>query len=80
MNSWPLALAGWDSRSSWGYDEGVGSFYALLTRNGDEDVEGSVLWLTPPTTPVIHSPEDLAALIATRTETLFADVLAAMRV
>lgn len=38
-------LAGWDERSVWGYDTGVGSFYAQLWRNpGDGDAPD--VWLS----------------------------------
>jgi len=75
----PLALAGWEDLSTWGYDEGVGSFYAQLTRNGHSDDDGPELWLTPLAIPVVRSPEELADIIARRTAVPLTDVLAAMR-
>lgn len=40
-----IGLAGWDERSVWGYDAGVGSFYAQLWRNpGDGDAPD--VWLS----------------------------------
>lgn len=38
-------LADWDERSVWGYDEGVGSFYAQLWRNPGDSDEPDV-WLS----------------------------------
>lgn len=40
-----IDLAGWDDRSIWGWDDGTGSFYAQLWRNGStSDAPG--IWLS----------------------------------
>jgi len=40
-----IDLDGWDERSIWGYDDGVGSFYAQLWRNPG-DREAPDVWLS----------------------------------
>ncbi|WP_020663620.1 hypothetical protein [Amycolatopsis benzoatilytica] len=40
-----LDLPGWDEQSIWGYDEGIGSFFAQLWRNGSRSDEPEV-WLS----------------------------------
>jgi hypothetical protein len=40
-----VELTGWDDRSTWGYDDGIASFYAQLWRNpGDTDAPD--IWLS----------------------------------
>ncbi len=38
-------LDGWDDRSTWGYDDGIGSFYAQLWRNPG-DTDAPEIWLS----------------------------------
>jgi hypothetical protein len=78
MSIRPLDLEGWDSLSTWGYDDLMGSYYAQLTRNGQSDDDGPEIWLTPPLVPVLRSQEELAALIAERTGAHLAAVRQAM--
>ena len=41
-------LDGYDQQSVWGYDTGVGSFFAQMWPNGSRS-DAPELWLTPPT-------------------------------
>jgi hypothetical protein len=64
MSIYAVFLDGWDHKSTWGWDDGVGSYYAQMTRNGKSDANGPEIWITPPTFPAIMSPEALAEAIA----------------
>ncbi|MEU3622807.1 hypothetical protein BS329_09635 [Amycolatopsis coloradensis] len=76
---WALVLPGWESLSTWGYDSGIGSFFAQLPRNGNSDDDGPDVWITPGAGfPVVTSPAQLQALIASSTGTATADVTSAM--
>ena len=59
----PLALAGWENLSIWGYDERMDGYFAELTRNGGDDSNGPEVWLAP----AIPSEDALARLIAEKT-------------
>lgn len=63
-----LDLAGWEDRSIWGYDPTVGSLFAQLTRNGNNDDNGPDIWITPPAFPPITTPAMLARAIAIATQ------------
>jgi hypothetical protein len=63
----PLMLEGWDDQSIWGYDSGTASHFAQLTRNGNSDAAGPDVWITPPNSPVLLEPAQLAGLIAQAT-------------
>ena len=78
MSIYPVLIDGWDHQSTWGYDDGVGSLYAQLTRNGNSDANGPDVWLSPPTIPRILLPETLAKAIAQVTSVDLAAVHAAM--
>uniref|UniRef100_UPI003F49816A hypothetical protein n=1 Tax=Amycolatopsis sp. CA-096443 TaxID=3239919 RepID=UPI003F49816A len=77
--TWALALPGWDDLSTWGYDSGTGSFFAQLTRNGNNDDNGPDIWITPGASfPAVTAPAHLRPLIASSTGAAAADVTAAM--
>ena len=78
MSIYGFMLDGWDHQSTWGYDDGIGSLYAQLTRNGNSDDNGPDIWLTPPTIPAVRDPAQLARIIANATEADLADVHDAM--
>uniref|UniRef100_UPI003F495E18 hypothetical protein n=1 Tax=Amycolatopsis sp. CA-096443 TaxID=3239919 RepID=UPI003F495E18 len=72
---WALPLPGWDDLSTWGYDTGTGTFFAQLTRNGNND--GPDAWITPGV-PAVTTPAQLQALVAESTGAAAADVAQAM--
>ena len=77
--TWALLLPGWEDLSIWGYDTGLRSFFAQLTRNGNSDDDGPDVWITPGADfPAVTSPAQLQALIAGATGAKAADVTAAM--
>ena len=84
MVSYPiynLELAGWNRQSTWGWDPGLETLYAQLTRNGsniDADEQGPEVWISPPTFPKMANPADLAEAIARATGADRAAVQAAM--
>ena len=41
-------VTGWENYSTWGYEEGLGHFYAQLYRNGDDHNAEPRIWITPP--------------------------------
>ena len=67
MSIYAVFLDGWDHRSTWGWDDGMGCFYAQLTRNGESDANGPGIWITPPTWPQATTATQLATLIAAAT-------------
>ncbi|MER7009465.1 hypothetical protein ABT297_41350 [Dactylosporangium sp. NPDC000555] len=67
MSIYAVFLDGWDHKSTWGWDDGVGSYYAQMTGNGKSDANGPEIWITPPTFPEIMSPAALAEAIARAT-------------
>lgn len=74
-----MFLPGWEDLSIWGYDSGVSSFVAQLTRNGNSDDDGPEVWITPGASyPVVASLALLQGLIANATSVAAADVAAAM--
>ena len=75
---YPVFIDGWDQLSTWGWDSGMGSYYAQLTRNGKSDDNGPEVWITPPAWPVMQLPQTLAKAIAEVTGTELAAVIAAM--
>lgn len=75
---WALVLPGWEDLSTWGYDDGIGSFYAQLTRNGGNDDNGPEVWITPPRYPAITRSAQLATLITQTTGAAFTDVREAL--
>jgi hypothetical protein len=46
MSIYMLDLPGWEGLSTWGWDDGLGCFYAQLTRNGNSDDNGPDVWIT----------------------------------
>ena len=61
-----LDLPGWDGLSIWGWDDGLGCFYAQLTRNGNSDDDGPDVWITPgPRFTTITEIDALATTIST---------------
>lgn len=79
MSIYALALDGWDELSTWGYDSGIGSFYAQLTRNGQSDDNGPEIWITPGGRyPIISTPSELATTVATEVGAELPHVHAAM--
>lgn len=75
---YPVLIDGWDDLSTWGWDSGVRSYYAQLTRNGNSDGDGPDVWITPPAWPVMQLPETLAQAIAQATGADLAAVRTAM--
>lgn len=73
-----LLLQGWEDLSTWGYDSGLDSYYAQLTRNGNSDDDGPDIWITPPRWPAIPHPDALARVIADATGTDVTTVHTAM--
>jgi hypothetical protein len=78
MSIYGLALAGWDELSTWGYDEGAGSLYAQLTRNGNSDDDGPDIGIVPPAFPTLLVPTELATVIAAATGSALPAVYLAM--
>jgi hypothetical protein len=78
MSIYGLALAGWDELSTWGYDEGAGSLYAQLTRNGNSDDDGPDIGIVPPAFPTVLVPTELATVIAAATGSALPAVYVAM--
>jgi hypothetical protein len=78
MSIYGLALAGWDELSTWGYDEGAGSLYAQLTRNGNSDDDGPDIGIVPHAFPTVLVPTELATVIATATGSALPAVYLAM--
>ena len=72
-----LRLAGWEDASSWGWDEQAGTWFAELTRNGNDDDDGPDVWLSGMPRPI---PDEaaLAAAIGRATGAALDDVAAAM--
>lgn len=48
--------AGWADFSTWGYDSGMGSFYAQLTCDTSSDDDGPDVWVTPGVWPWSSPP------------------------
>ena len=46
MSIRPFTLDGWEDESAWGFDDGLGSYYAKLTRNGSDHGDGPEIWIT----------------------------------
>ncbi|MGW6308768.1 hypothetical protein ACWFRQ_21520 [Streptomyces niveus] len=42
----PLELNGWEQYSTWGFDTGVSSYFAVLYRNTDDPDEQPTVWLS----------------------------------
>lgn len=75
MTIYGLALDGWAARSTWGWDEQLGCYYAQLTRDGNSDADGPDVWITPGRRfPRVTSVDILAPMIAVELRT--ADVQA----
>lgn len=72
---YPLALAGWDAMSTWGWDDQAQTWFAELTRNESDDSDGPDVWLAGP----IGDEPALAHRIAQATGRPLAEVEAAMR-
>ncbi|MCM3850177.1 hypothetical protein ND486_28700 [Pseudonocardia sp. DR1-2] len=47
MSIYAFLLDGWDDASTWGLDGDL--YYAQLTPNGVDDVDGPQVWIGPPT-------------------------------
>jgi hypothetical protein len=60
-------LPGWEHQSIWGWDEGTGSFYAQLWRNGSAS-DAPEIWLTGARTPYPW-PASIALAIVEGTKT-----------
>lgn len=60
----PFTMPGWDRFSTWGYEEGLGHFYAQLYRNSDDRDAAPRIWITPPAY-VVATVDELAETIAT---------------
>ncbi|MFI7425331.1 hypothetical protein [Nonomuraea sp. NPDC049684] len=60
----PFTMPGWDRYSTWGYEDGLGHFYAQLYRNSDNPDAAPRIWITPPQY-VVTTVDDLAEAIAT---------------
>ena len=43
----PLPLDGWDQASIWGWDQTIGSLYAHLRRNTDDQTKPSAIRIGP---------------------------------
>lgn len=80
MSIRPLGLDGWENLSTWGYDDGMASYYAQLTRNDSSDDNGPDIWISPGRGrwPAVDSADRLAELIADATSTPLATVRTAM--
>ena len=71
-----IDLPGWEEQSIWGWDEGTGSFYAQLWRNGSSS-DAPEIWLTGARTPYPW-PASIALAIVERTKTDALTVVQAM--
>lgn len=62
-----FTMPGWDDYSTWGYEDGLGHFYAQLYRNSDDRDAAPRIWITPPqhvATTVDELAEAIAAAVA----------------
>lgn len=75
---WGLLLPGWENLSIWGWDAGLDTLFAQLTRNGGNDDDGPEIWITPPRFPVVTTSTALAEIIAKATSAPLAEVRAAL--
>jgi len=60
----PFWMPGWDHYSTWGWEEGLGHFYAQIIHNSDDRDTRPRIWITPPTY-VMRTVDQLAEAIAT---------------
>ncbi|WP_435583461.1 hypothetical protein [Amycolatopsis thermoflava] len=56
-------VPGWDHFSTWGYEDGLGHYYAQLYHNSDDRDAAPRIWITPPKY-VVRTIDDLAQAIA----------------
>lgn len=64
MSIQPFTMPGWDDYSTWGYEEGMGHYYAQLYRNSDDSDGPPRIWITPPRY-LPRTVDELAETIAT---------------
>jgi hypothetical protein len=79
VSRYALELAGFEERSTWGWDPPSESYVAQLYRNGtspNRDVDDPDLWFSGIVR--IHTPEALASAIADAVDVGIVEVLAAM--
>ncbi len=69
-----IDLPGWEDQSYWGWDQGTGSFFAQLWRNGSTS-DAPEIWLTGARTP-FPWPACIALAVVERTQS---DALAVVR-
>lgn len=75
----PLLLPQWDEASTWGFDTGIGAFFAQLYRNGTNYSEPPTVWLVG-VSPDLHNTVDLRDEIAKATSLRSEEVASALRI
>ncbi|MEV8323529.1 hypothetical protein [Kitasatospora sp. NPDC056731] len=58
-----FAMPGWEYYSTWGWEEGLGHFYAQIIHNSDDRDATPRIWITPPRY-VVRTIDELAQVIA----------------
>ncbi|MFE9424381.1 hypothetical protein ACFYNO_15585 [Kitasatospora sp. NPDC006697] len=58
-----FAMPGWDRYSTWGYEVGLGHYYAQIIHNSDDRDAEPRIWITPPRY-VVRTIDELAQAIA----------------
>jgi hypothetical protein len=58
-----FAMPGWERYSTWGYEEGLGHYYAQIIHNSDDRDAKPRIWITPPRY-VVRTIDELAQAIA----------------
>ncbi|PPJ29715.1 hypothetical protein C5E45_34075 [Nocardia nova] len=58
-----FAMPGWDWYSTWGYEEGLGHYYAQIIHNSDDRDAEPRIWISPPQY-VVRTIDELAQAIA----------------
>jgi hypothetical protein len=79
MSRQALDLPGWDHHSVYGWDDGIGSYFAQLYRNGDplDEFDSPTVWLSG-VDRVYRTQQVLARAIAQAAGMPLAEVQAAM--
>lgn len=73
----PLDLPGWSDYSTWGWDDGIGSYFAELIRDESDDPDEPEFWLSG-VDPRFKTKEALARGIGIATRFQTATVLSFM--